>query len=124
MAPQEEVVVIEFSKNGRGGVPVPAGAAQIELGELRRQVAQGLPGIARFARLLEVLGGAVTEGIASERRRLSRPVFRFALGNAAQRVVAVDLVQIVPASLAADELHVDEPPQHWSAVDADPVRLQ
>ncbi len=49
---------------------------------------------------------------------------RLAPGNAAQRVVAIDLVQIVVARLAADELHVDQSRQRPGGVDADLVRLQ
>ena len=59
------------------------GVAQLELGQLRAQVIQGLPVLPRGAGLLEVVGAAVPQRLPGERRRVGVPVGGFSVGQPA-----------------------------------------
>ena len=73
VAPLDQVVEVDAEQDLGGGVVVAAVVAQLELGQLRGQVIQGLPVLARGAGLLEVVGAAVPQRLPGERRAGRRP---------------------------------------------------
>ena len=124
VSPFLQVAEVDVGEYCRGGVVVGVGAAQLELGQLRGQVIQAPPALARDAGLLEVAGGAGLQRVPGE---LSRPCVLVAVlagRDAAQGVVTVHLVQVVAACVAAGEVHVDQPGQHRAAVNGWLERLQ
>ena len=75
VAPWDEVVEVDGEQDLGGGVVVAALVAQFELGQLGGEVVEGFPLLrAGFADLGEVVGAAVPQRGAGERRRVGVPV--------------------------------------------------
>src|SRR5262245_60173705 len=122
--PELQVTVADLEEDVRGGVEIACFEAQLELGELRSEVVEALPHLAGSSDLSEILGRTLAHRVLAERRRLDDAIARFADRHSVERVVPVDLVEVVAAGVSASELHVDEPSKHGRAVDRRAKRLE